>query len=75
MRSELQRIHRELGTTIIYVTHDQVEALTMARLGIGGNMHLLRPDGHHHGELAVGDFLIGQPPGRGGEEIQYTVPA
>ncbi|MCD8329128.1 MAG: ABC transporter ATP-binding protein [Lachnospiraceae bacterium] len=30
MRSELKRIHRELGTTIIYVTHDQVEALTMS---------------------------------------------
>ncbi|MGM9669816.1 MAG: ABC transporter ATP-binding protein [Faecousia sp.] len=30
MRSELQRIHKELGTTIIYVTHDQVEALTMS---------------------------------------------
>ena len=30
MRSELLRIHKELGTTIIYVTHDQVEALTMS---------------------------------------------
>ena len=30
MRSELQRIHLELGTTIIYVTHDQTEALTMS---------------------------------------------
>ncbi len=30
MRAELQRIHKELGTTIIYVTHDQVEALTMS---------------------------------------------
>ena len=30
MRSELLRLHRELGTTIIYVTHDQVEALTMS---------------------------------------------
>ena len=30
MRSELQRIHKELGTTIIYVTHDQTEALTMS---------------------------------------------
>ena len=30
MRSELQRIHKELGTTISYVTHDQVEALTMS---------------------------------------------
>ena len=30
MRAELQRLHRELGTTIIYVTHDQTEALTMS---------------------------------------------
>ena len=30
MRAELKRLHRELGTTIIYVTHDQVEALTMS---------------------------------------------
>ena len=30
MRVEISRLHRELGTTIIYVTHDQVEAMTMA---------------------------------------------
>ena len=30
MRAELQRLHKELGTTIIYVTHDQTEALTMS---------------------------------------------
>ncbi|MFC4986838.1 ABC transporter ATP-binding protein [Saliphagus infecundisoli] len=30
MRTELQRIHKELGTTIIYVTHDQAEAMTMS---------------------------------------------
>lgn len=30
MRSELKRLHRELGTTMIYVTHDQVEALTLS---------------------------------------------
>ena len=30
MRAELKRLHRETGTTIIYVTHDQVEALTMS---------------------------------------------
>jgi multiple sugar transport system ATP-binding protein len=30
MRVELKRIHRELGATIIYVTHDQVEAMTLA---------------------------------------------
>ena len=30
MRAELKRLHQETGTTIIYVTHDQVEALTMS---------------------------------------------
>lgn len=30
MRSELKRLHKELNTTVIYVTHDQVEALTMS---------------------------------------------
>ena len=30
MRAELKRLHHETGTTIIYVTHDQVEALTMS---------------------------------------------
>ena len=30
MRAELQRLHQELRPTIVYVTHDQVEAMTMA---------------------------------------------
>ncbi len=30
MRAELKKLHRELGTTMIYVTHDQVEAMTLA---------------------------------------------
>jgi multiple sugar transport system ATP-binding protein len=30
MRTELQRIHRQFPVTTIYVTHDQVEAMTMA---------------------------------------------
>lgn len=29
MRYEISRLHRRLGTTIIYVTHDQTEAMTM----------------------------------------------
>ncbi len=29
-RQELSRLHRRLGATMIYVTHDQVEAMTMA---------------------------------------------
>lgn len=30
MRSEIKRLHHDLGTTVLYVTHDQVEALTMS---------------------------------------------
>ncbi|MBB4420293.1 multiple sugar transport system ATP-binding protein [Rhizobium leguminosarum] len=30
MRVEISRLHRSLGNTMIYVTHDQVEAMTMA---------------------------------------------
>ncbi|TNF19063.1 MAG: ABC transporter ATP-binding protein [Rhodobacteraceae bacterium] len=30
MRTELKRIHREFGTTIVFVTHDQWEAMTLA---------------------------------------------
>jgi multiple sugar transport system ATP-binding protein len=29
MRSELERLHNRLGTTTVYVTHDQVEAMTL----------------------------------------------
>jgi sn-glycerol 3-phosphate transport system ATP-binding protein len=31
MRAELQGLHRRLGTTSLYVTHDQVEAMTLAQ--------------------------------------------
>lgn len=30
MKNETSKLHRNLGSTTIYVTHDQVEALTMA---------------------------------------------
>ena len=30
MRAEMQALHRRLGTTSLYVTHDQVEAMTLA---------------------------------------------
>jgi ABC-type sugar transport system ATPase subunit len=32
MRGELIRLHKRLGTTVVYVTHDQVEAMTMGQL-------------------------------------------
>jgi len=31
MRAELERLHRQLGVTTIYVTHDQVEAMTLGQ--------------------------------------------
>lgn len=35
MRVELKRIHADLGATLLYVTHDQIEAMTMAtRIGV-----------------------------------------
>jgi len=46
MRTELQRLHRELGTTIIYVTHDQAEAMTMSdRIAVlnAGKLQQLAP--------------------------------
>ncbi|WP_254546234.1 ABC transporter ATP-binding protein [Halomarina pelagica] len=46
MRTELQRLHRELETTTIYVTHDQAEAMTMSdRIAVidGGQLQQLAP--------------------------------
>ena len=30
-RAEIARLHQRLGTTMVYVTHDQVEAMTMGQ--------------------------------------------
>ncbi|MEZ5906027.1 MAG: ATP-binding cassette domain-containing protein [Geminicoccaceae bacterium] len=30
MRTEIKRLHRRVSTTVVYVTHDQVEAMTLA---------------------------------------------
>jgi len=41
LRVEIKRLHQRLGTTIVYVTHDQVEAMTLAdRIAVlkGGRM-------------------------------------
>ena len=41
MRTEIQRLHRQLGVTTIYVTHDQTEAMTMGdRIAILNNGEL-----------------------------------
>lgn len=66
MRTELQRIHDELETTTVYVTHDQEEAMTMSdRIVILAQGHIQQvgtPDEiyNHPANLFVADF-IGSP--------------
>jgi len=66
MRSELKRLHHISGATTIYVTHDQVEALTMstnvAVMKEGVLQQLASPDRvyHYPANLFVADF-IGNP--------------
>ncbi|WP_224337649.1 ABC transporter ATP-binding protein [Haloprofundus halobius] len=66
MRTEIQRIHEDLETTIIYVTHDQEEAMTMsdrvAIFDMGEIQQVGTPDEiyNHPANLFVADF-IGSP--------------
>jgi len=66
MRTELKRLHHISGATTIYVTHDQVEALTMstniAVMKLGVVQQLDTPDRVYHfpANLFVADF-IGNP--------------
>ena len=67
MRAELIRLQKMLATTLIYVTHDQVEALTMSdRIAImnHGKLVQLDPPGMLYktpADTFVGGF-IGSPP-------------
>lgn len=45
MRIELANLHRKLGSTIIYVTHDQVEAMTLGQKIILFNEGSIQQDG------------------------------
>jgi ABC-type sugar transport system ATPase subunit len=66
MRAELKHMHHLAGATTIYVTHDQVEALTMssniAVMKLGVIQQLDTPDRVYHfpSNLFVADF-IGNP--------------
>jgi ABC-type sugar transport system ATPase subunit len=66
MRTEIKRLHHDSGATTVYVTHDQVEALTMstniAVLKLGVIQQLDTPDRVYHfpANLFVADF-IGNP--------------
>ena len=67
MLFDLKRIHRDLGRTTIYVTHDQVEALALAdRVAVMSQAELqqvgARNDLYHRpANVFVADF-IGEPP-------------
>ncbi len=66
MRAELARLHERLGTTIVYVTHDQVEAMTLGdRVAVLCDGALQQVDTpqmlfHHPANLFVAGF-IGSP--------------
>ncbi|MEP6758328.1 MAG: sn-glycerol-3-phosphate ABC transporter ATP-binding protein UgpC [Actinomycetota bacterium] len=67
MRAELQRLHERLGTTTVYVTHDQVEAMTLGdRVAVMRDGILQQVDTPQHlyrhpSNLFVAAF-IGSPP-------------
>jgi multiple sugar transport system ATP-binding protein len=66
MRVELTRLHQELKATMIYVTHDQVEAMTMASrivvLNKGNVEQVGRPlDLYHHPRNLFVAGFIGSP--------------
>ena len=66
-RLEIQKLHRELGITSLFVTHDQVEAMTLAQRMIvmnGGHMEqFATPEEvyRHPASLFVAGFM-GSPP-------------
>lgn len=67
MRTELKRLHQELGATIIYVTHDYVEAMGMAdRIVVINSGHMMQegtPEEIY--EDPLNEFVastVGEPP-------------
>lgn len=67
MRMEIKRLHQRIGATIIYVTHDQIEAMTMAtRIAVmhqGSVQQFADPDTvyRYPANLFVARFM-GSPP-------------
>lgn len=65
-RSEIAELHRRLGATFVYVTHDQVEAMTMSsRIAVMMGGEILQCDApdeiyHNPNDIRVAEF-IGSP--------------
>jgi len=63
MQFEIKRLHQQLGFTVIYVTHDQTEALTMSdRIAVFSNGEVQQCDAphilyEHPANLFVADFI------------------
>ena len=76
MRTEIKKLHQKLGTTIVYVTHDQIEALTLStRIAVmfGGYVQQLgtpqgnlRQSGQHVRRRLHGIALDEPDPGQSG---------
>lgn len=66
MRASLKRLHRDLDATTVYVTHDQIEALTLSDRVIIMNEGRIMQEGspydiyHHPANIFVAEF-IGDP--------------
>jgi multiple sugar transport system ATP-binding protein len=67
MRMEIKRLHQRLGSTIVYVTHDQIEAMTLATriavMNLGEIQQFADPDTVYNlpANLFVARFM-GAPP-------------
>jgi multiple sugar transport system ATP-binding protein len=67
MRTEIKRLHQRMGKTTVYVTHDQIEAMTLAsRIAVMDNGHIRQIADPHTiyedpADLFVAGF-IGSPP-------------
>ncbi|KFE36197.1 ABC transporter ATP-binding protein [Thioclava atlantica] len=67
MRTEIKKLHQRLGKTVVYVTHDQIEAMTLAsRIAVMDNGHIRQfgpPEEIYENpvDLFVAGF-IGSPP-------------
>jgi multiple sugar transport system ATP-binding protein len=66
MRLEIKKLHQRLGTTIVFVTHDQVEAMTLAdRIVIMKDGHILQvgtpTEVYRHPATAFVARFIGSP--------------
>ncbi|MCL2087877.1 MAG: sn-glycerol-3-phosphate ABC transporter ATP-binding protein UgpC [Oscillospiraceae bacterium] len=59
MRTELSKLHQRLGTTFIYVTHDQVEAMTMGtRIVVMDNGFIQQVDTPHTLYMKPGNKFV-----------------